>query len=76
MAYNFIFDFLYTFTEFNFDNELQEKLDSTRTELADNFSTDDLYSYGVGVAPESVNRRLANKVLEKRLVGRLESWKK
>lgn len=76
MAYNFILDFLYTFTEFNFDNELQEKLDSTRTELTNNFSIDDLYSCVVGVAPESVKRRLTNKVLEKRLVERLESWKK
>lgn len=76
MAYNFILDFLYTFTEFNFDNELQEKLNSTRTELVKNFSVDDLYSCVVGIAPKSVNRRLMNKVLEKRLVERLESWKK
>ena len=76
MAYNFILDFLYTFTEFNFDNELQEKLNSTRTELIKNFSVDDLYSCVVGIAPKSVNRRLTNKVLEKRLVERLESWKK
>lgn len=76
MAYNFIMDFLYTFTEFDFDDELQEKLESTRTELVNNFSTDDLYSCVVGVAPDSVKRRLKNKVLEKRLEERLESWKK
>ncbi len=76
MAYNFIMDFLYTFTEFNFDDELQEKLESTRKELSNNFSTDDLYSCVVSVAPDAVKRRLKNKVLEKRLIERIESWKK
>ena len=69
-------DFLYTFTEFNFDDELQEKLESTRKELSNNFSTDDLYSCVVSVAPDAVKRRLKNKVLEKRLIERIESWKK
>ena len=76
MAYNFVFDFLYSLTPFNCNDELKEKLNNTRRIIADYFSEEQLDYFLSMVMPESVERRFETVELQKIYKRRTQSWKK
>ena len=76
MAYNFVFDFLYSLTPFNCNDELKEKLNNTRRIIADYFSEEQLDYFLSLVMPESVERRFETVELQKIYKRRTQSWKK
>lgn len=75
-AYNFIFDYLATFTEFNFEGNLQQVLSQTRKDIADSYSPEELYSYLIASAQDSTKRRFETPELKKVFKERIELWKK
>lgn len=75
-AYNFIHDFLSSFTDFNFNEELKQELDNTRRIVANNYSFDELYNYLIESGPDSVKRRHKTMVLKNRFEERINLWKK
>ena len=75
-SYNFIHDYLSSFTEFNFDGKMQYILNSTRAKIADEFYVSDLYDILLATGPESVKRRHKTYQLKDRFYERVESWKK
>lgn len=76
MAYNFIHDYLSSFSEYNFDETLQSILNQTRSEIVDNYSIDQLYDMLLSTGPKSVAERHKTKELKTRFYERVESWKR
>ena len=76
MAYNFIHDYLSSFTEFNFNSDLQQMLEETRTIIAKNYTFEELYHYLLATGPDSVKRRHKTLELKDRFEERIESWRK
>ncbi len=84
-AYNYIFDYLFSFTEFKLDDGIQSLLDETRKEIANKYSMETLKQFLNQVASPSVQRRIATarprdgksdkSVLEERFEERVESWR-
>ena len=75
-AYNFIFDYLFSLTPYNFEEKLEEKLTKTRLELVNNYQTEDLCDLAIKIGSASVQRRYKSKQLQKCLEKRIEGWKK
>ena len=75
-AYNFIHDFLSSFTEFNLEETLQNTLTSVRSVIANSYTPDELYRYLIETGPKSVKERHKTILLRKRFEERIESWKK
>ena len=72
-GYNFIHDFFSSFTEFNFDQDLQEILDETRKYVAKKYSLDTLYSFMYESGPDSAKRRFQG--IDKGVFAqKIESW--
>lgn len=76
MAYNFVHDYLSSFTEFNFDEILQHALSVTRENIVNKYSDDQLYDMLLATGPKSVAERHKTKELKTRFYERVESWKK
>ena len=75
MAYNFVFDYLYSFTEFNFDSKLQNVLNETRKYIAERYSFDELYKFLLQTGTEFVRQRQKTPRLKEVFDNRIESWK-
>lgn len=75
-AYNFVLDYMYTLTPFNWDNELQGKLDLSRQVIGAMFSEEDMESILHKVSSPAVERRFQSPELQKRYKERVGSWKK
>lgn len=75
-AYNFIHDYLSSFTEFNFNSDLQQMLEETRNIISMHYTVEELYQYLLATGPESVKRRHKTLELKGRFEERIESWKK
>lgn len=75
-AYNFVHDYLSSFTEFNFNDELRDKLQETRYIIANNFTFDQLYYYLLETGGDSVKRRHETQVLKRVFKERIDSWKR
>ena len=75
VAYNFIHDFLSSFTEFNFDPELEKLLLETRSFVANQYSKEQLYDYLIMTGPKSVKERHKTSLLKDRFEERIHSWK-
>jgi len=75
-AYNFVFDYLASFTSFNFDDDLRQILDDTRGVVSKRYSSDQLYGFMLSTGPDSQKRRFETPVLRKRFEERIDSWKK
>lgn len=73
-AYNFILDFIFSLTHFNWDSSLEEILNRNHKIIAlmDYRDIEDLF---LNIAPDSVKRRYSTKHLQKSLKKRVESWK-
>lgn len=74
-AYNFIYDYLSAFSEFNFEEELQDALDTTRVEVAKKYDSDELFQFLMKSATESNFRRFQSPELEDYFMKRIENWK-
>lgn len=76
VAYNYIYDYLSAFTEFNFDDNLQQALNETRAIVANSYSVEQLYDFLVASAQDSNKRRFQTLTLQKSFRERVELWKK
>ncbi len=74
-AYNFVFDFLFSFTPFNFPKELQENVDKSRLEVAKTYKPEELFSILMEAATPSVFRRLQTKELENLFLEKMKKWR-
>lgn len=61
VAYNFVLDFLFSMTPFNWDANLMQRLDFSKGVIANAFSQEQLTDVLHSVAPDSVERRLETK---------------
>lgn len=75
-AYNFVLDYLYTLTPFNWDNDLASRLDFSRSIIANTFSEDSLLGILHHVFSPAAERRFENEILQKRYKERIGTWKK
>lgn len=74
-AYNFILDFLYSFTPYNIDNKMLSLIKQVRKEIADNYSYEDILKWVNMIGSESVAKRNENKELQLSLKRRIQKWK-
>ena len=75
MAYNFVHDYLSSFTEFDFDPKLQKVLDETRQYIAKKYSLDTLYKFMLQTGPKFVANRQKAPGLRDAFDRKIESWK-
>ena len=75
-AYNYIYDFLSAFTEYNFSEELQNSLDRSRFKVSSEFSEDELFDFLLSSATKSNFRRFQSVELEDYYRKRIQGWKK
>jgi hypothetical protein len=73
--YNFVHDFLSSFSPYNFDGNLREQLERTRSIVAKLYTIQELYSFLIKTGPDSVLRRHETPVLKKRFEERVTEWK-
>lgn len=74
MPYNFVHDYLSSFTDFGFKSELKNILIQTRKELVSMYSPEQLYNYLLLCGPDSVSRRHQTKELKKVFEERIKLW--
>lgn len=74
-SYNFIYDYLASFTAYDFDDNLRSILCETRKEIANRFSIDELYYYLLACGPKEAKARYQTLALRKRFESRIEGWK-
>ena len=73
-AYNYVYDFLSAFTEFNFTEDLQSKLIKSRKEVATEYSPDQLFNFLLDSATDSNVRRFGNQQLEELFKVKMNNW--
>lgn len=76
MAYNFVHDFLSSFTEdhVGFDQNLLNILESVRKNLKSTYTQEELYDILLKTGCESTIRRHQNPILKKSFEERIKSW--
>lgn len=76
MAYNFVHDFISSFTEdyVYFDEKMLSTIRSVRKNLKSTYSIDELYNVLLDTGCESTRRRQKNPVLRKSFEERVKSW--
>ena len=75
-AYNFVHDFLSSFTENNFEDNLQNAVNESRKKLISTYTTDELYDILLQTGTKSTRRRQKSYVLRKRFDERMKLWGK
>lgn len=75
-AYNFVLDYMYTLTPFNWDKDLENRLNFSRQVIGSSFSEEDMNAILHKVSSPAVERRFENPQLQKRYGERVSSWKK
>lgn len=73
-AYNFVLDYIFSITPFNWERKLARKLEFSRNIVSNSFSTKELNEILMMVAPDSVKRRFETPQLPKVYEKRLDSW--
>lgn len=73
-AYNFVFDYLYSLTDFNWESELHQELTDSRKIVVEAFNHEQLKEIFDAIAPASAQRRMENKQLQKRYEERTRKW--
>lgn len=73
-AYNFVYDFLSAFTEFNFEENLQNALNQSRVKVATSFTKEELFRFLLDSATESNRRRFDLLELEELFFEKIEDW--
>ena len=74
-AYNFIHDFLYALTEYEFESDLRDSLRRTRRSLVQAYDNDELEKIAIITGAEPVKRRQQEPVLRLRFKERVNLWK-
>lgn len=75
-AYNFIYDYLSAFSEFNFPQELQQTLDNTRARVANEYTPEELFKFLLNSATSANFRRFQSLELEEFFHNKVNEWKK
>ena len=76
VAYNYIYDFLSAFTEFNFPEELQKSLNESRKIVATENSPSQLFEFLMDSATAANQRRFETVSLENIFMKKIQLWKK
>lgn len=74
-AYNFIFDFLYSFRLFSNDKELNKLVNNVRIIIANYYNEDELVNMIYKISPDSTKRRMQTPEIRKNLEQRFSNWK-
>lgn len=74
-AYNFIYDYFSAFSEYDFVDELQDVLDATRLEIANQYSEDELFEFLINSATPANARRFETPELKEYFMKRVKGWK-
>lgn len=74
-AINFIFDFLYSFTEYDFDQQLLQKLKETRKLIADKYTNEQIEKIIKETGPSSLTRRYECPTLKLKFNERINRWR-
>lgn len=75
-AYNFVLDFLFSLTPFEWNSLLNSKLNYARTIIGKSLTRDELLQVLQLVSPDSVKRRFENPQLKRLYERRVASWNK
>lgn len=73
-AYNFIYDFLSAFTEFNFEGNLQLSLDKSREEVIMNNTKEELFKFVLQSASAANFRRFQEPKLKEYFEKKMQKW--
>lgn len=76
VAYNFVLDYLFSLTPFNFEEKLSKKLSLSRDVINNNFSEEELKYILNLVSPVSVKKRYETPEIKRCYEMRLKRWKK
>lgn len=76
VAYNFIFDYLYSLTPFNLEDKLEKKLSLSKIIVKNYFSNEDLKDILDLLSTDSVKKRHKTKELKINYERRINEWKK
>lgn len=74
-AYNFVHDYLSSFTEFEMDPKIQAILNGTRQYIAKKYSLDQLYKFLLETWPVFVANRHKTPGIKESFEKRIESWR-
>lgn len=74
-GYNFVYDYLSAFTEFNLIHSLNEALINSRNQVINTYSTKELYDFLVQTATDANKRRNKTPELAKIFSDRVKGWK-
>lgn len=74
-AYNFISDFLASFTEFDVPNQLDQQIQFTRRIIAKQFTPHELYDFFLESTNDANRRRFGEQALRQSFFDRMTSWK-
>ena len=74
-AYNFIHDYLFSFTPFEIDPQLEKVLNETRKYIAEKYSLDELFQWCIVTGHESVARRAKTQGVKDSINARHTSWR-
>ena len=74
--YNFVHDYLSSFTPYNFEGNLREQLERTRSIISKLYTIEQLYNFMIKTGPSSVLRRNETPALKKRFEERVTEWRK
>lgn len=75
MPYNFIFDFLFSFTPIEIEGELKERILTTRNTLASMLEPEKFEELLAEISPPSVKRRFENPQLKRVYSERYKNWR-
>lgn len=75
-AYNFVLDYMYSLTPFNFEEKILRKLNFSRKIIGSLYTEEELRELLNRVSSDSVKRRFENNSLKKSYDRRIQSWKK
>jgi len=74
-AYNFVHDYLSSFTEYKLDDDMKKLLNTTRSIIAERYSFEQLYKFLIDTGPDSVKRRHKTAKLKEIFEKRVGLWK-
>lgn len=75
VAYNFILDFLLSLTPFNLEIRLQQRMQESRSKVANIFSNEELNDILYSVATQSVRDRMKTERLKEVFEERMDGWR-
>lgn len=76
VPYNFVHDYLSSFTSFNFEPTIREKLENTRKIISKLYTIDELYNFLLMSGPDSAKRRNECPALRKTFEKKVAEWQR